>query len=47
LDSINKIEKKAGFTPQIIVTDHIRNLGSEAIDEKYFKEDWRNGKALI
>lgn len=47
LDTIEKIENDAGFTPQIIVMDHVKNLGHDTLGEKYFKADWTDGKALI
>lgn len=49
LNEIEEIERNTGFTPQIIVADHIKDLGEENIKlfEHYFKADWRNGKRFI
>ncbi len=49
LDEIQKIEADTGIVPQIIVADHIKDLGDETVQlyEHYFKADWRNGKGLI
>ena len=49
LDEIQKIEKETGITPQIIVADHIKDLGEETVKlyGHYFKADWRDGKGFI
>jgi len=49
LDEIEHIESETGFTPQIIVADHIKDLGEETIKlyGHYFKADWRDGKGFI
>jgi len=49
LDEIEKIEGDTGFTPQIIVADHIKDLGDKTIKlySHYFKADWRDGKGFI
>ena len=49
LDEIELIEKETGITPQIIIADHIKDLGDETVNlyEHYFKADWRYGNGLI
>lgn len=49
LDEIEDIETKTGIIPQIIVADHIKDIGEENVQlyEHYFKADWRNGRAFI
>ncbi len=49
LDEIERIEKETGIIPQIIVADHIKDLGDKTVKlyEHYFKADWRHGKGLI
>jgi hypothetical protein len=49
LDEIETIEKETGICPQIIVADHIKDLGDETVKlyGHYFKADWRGGKGLI
>lgn len=49
LDEIQKIEEEAGFAPQIIIADHIKDLGEETVKlyGHYFKADWRDGKGFI
>ncbi len=49
LDEIQNIDSETGFTPQIIVADHIKDLGEETVKlyGHYFKADWRDGKGLI
>lgn len=45
LNEISIIEEESGFTPQIIVADHIKDLGdtTDILKKEYFKADWRNG----
>jgi len=49
LDEIQNIDSETGFTPQIIIADHIKDLGEETVKlyGHYFKADWRDGKGLI
>jgi hypothetical protein len=49
LNQIENIEAETGFAPQIIVADHIKDLGEETVKlyGHYFKADWRNGKGFI
>jgi len=49
LDEIEEIEKVCGYTPQIIVADHIKDMGEDNVKlyEHYFKADWRDGRAFI
>ena len=49
LDQIQDIENKTGIIPQIIVADHIRDIGEENVKlyEHYFKADWRDGRKFI
>lgn len=49
LDEIENIESETGIVPQIIVADHIKDIGEENVKlyEHYFKADWRNGEAFI
>ena len=49
LDYITKIEEESGIAPQIIIADHIRDLGDHNIQlyGHYFKADWRDGTGLI
>ncbi len=49
LDEIQKIEKETGINPQIIIADHVKDLGEQNVKlyEHYFKADFRNGKALV
>lgn len=45
LNEISLIEEESGFTPQIIVADHIKDLGGTAdiLKEEHFKANWRDG----
>ena len=49
LDELYLIQKETGILPQIIVADHIKDLGEENVNlyDDYFKANWRNGKGLI
>jgi Protein of unknown function (DUF3732) len=49
LDYITKIEEESGIVPQIIIADHIRDLGENNVElyGHYFKADWRDGSGLI
>ena len=49
LDEIQDIENKTGIIPQIIVADHIKDIGEETVKlyEHYFKADWREGRKFI
>jgi len=49
LDEIEEIEKMCGYTPQIIVADHVKDMGEDNVKlyEHYFKADWRDGRAFI
>lgn len=49
LDELVKIESETGINPQIIVADHIKDLGEKTVQlyGHYFKADWRDGKGLI
>ncbi len=49
LDEIIKIESETGIEPQIIVADHIKDLGDETVQlyGHYFKADWRDGDGFI
>ncbi len=49
LDYITKIEEESGIAPQIIIADHIKDLGENNIElyGHYFKADWRDGSGLI
>lgn len=49
LDQIQDIENKTGIIPQIIVADHIKDIGEETVKlyEHYFKADWREGRKFI
>lgn len=48
LDEIAEIKDKAGYEPQIIVTDHADNLDLSPFKfEDYVKARWTDGKALI
>ena len=49
LDEIQTIEKNTGIVPQIIVADHIKDIGEENVKlyEHYFKADWRDGRKFI
>lgn len=49
LDEIQTIESKTGINPQIIVADHIKDIGEDNVRlyEHYFKADWRDGRAFI
>lgn len=49
LNEIQKIDSETGFTPQIIVADHIKDLGEETVKlyGHYFKADWRDGNGFI
>lgn len=49
LDEIQTIEKSTGIPPQIIVADHIKDIGEENVKlyEHYFKADWRDGRKFI
>lgn len=49
LNEIESIEKKTGIVPQIIVSDHIKDIGDKNVKlyEHYFKADWRDGRAFI
>jgi hypothetical protein len=49
LDEIGAIESDTGFAPQIIIADHIKDLGEKTINlyGHYFKADWRNGEGFI
>ena len=49
LDEIEEIESVCGYIPQIIVADHIKDMGEDNVKlyEHYFKADWRDGRAFI
>jgi len=49
LNEIQNIDLETGFTPQIIVADHIKDLGEETVKlyGHYFKADWRDGNGFI
>lgn len=49
LDEIELIKNETGITVQIIIADHIKDLGEETVNlyEHYFKADWREGNGLI
>ncbi len=49
LDEIQKIEDETGINPQVIIADHVKDLGDENVKlyEHYFKADFRNGIALV
>jgi hypothetical protein len=50
LDELKKIKESAGYLPQIIVADHIKDLGKENVNlfDDYFKANWREpGEGLI
>lgn len=49
LDEIEDIENKTGINPQIIIADHIKDIGEDNVKlyEHYFKADWRDGRAFI
>lgn len=48
IETINQIEKKAGYKPQIIVTDHTDNLNlNNGIFESFVRARWNDGKKLI
>jgi hypothetical protein len=49
LDEIQKIEEETGINPQVIIADHVKDLGEENVKlyEHYFKADFRNGHALV
>lgn len=48
LDEIAEIKDKAGYEPQIIITDHADNLDLSPFKfENYVKARWTDGKALI
>ena len=49
LNEIEDIENKTGIIPQIIVSDHIKDIGDKNVKlyEHYFKADWRDGRAFI
>ena len=45
---IDTIESQTAIKPQIIVADHIKNLGSYTKNvQKYFVAEWRDGKKFI
>lgn len=49
LKVLQETEQDAGFLPQVIVADHIRDLGEQNVQlyEHYFRADWRDGRAFI
>ena len=48
LEEIAEIKEKAGYEPQIIVTDHADHLDLSPFQyESYVRARWINGKALI
>lgn len=49
LDELKLIKEETGILPQIIVADHIKDLGKNNVNlyETYFKADWRDGSGLI
>lgn len=49
LDELFLIKENTGILPQIIVADHIKDLGEENVNlyDDYFKANWRDGEGLI
>lgn len=49
LDELKTIKEETGILPQIIVADHIKDLGKENVNlfDDYFKANWRDGNGFI
>lgn len=48
-DEIKSIEKDSGFSPQLIIVDHVtgKELSNQAEFRTYVRREWRNGQHLI